>query len=86
LDGEKPEDFNTQCGCGGILRIPFDEEAYNNDLPFDFRKDLNKIHIPHLKLIGTIFISLATIFWLFVFFPIGILCILLLMAWIGKKS
>ena len=84
LDGENPEDFNSQCGCGGTLRIPFDEKKYNNALPFDFRKD--GLHNPLLKsiikIVGTVVIVLGTLFWLLAFWPIGLLCILLLMAWI----
>ena len=95
--GEKPEDFILTCECGGSLHPATSKDriyktvvnGYNLDedelfLKKQYRKGYFKVVIN----VGiTIFLILVTLFWIFIFFPIGILCILILLAWLlGKKK
>jgi hypothetical protein len=91
LPNEKTEDFNLNCGCGGTLKHSLDDDEQfikENDKGYNLDEVVkkNRGHKHLIKPVGTVVIILGTIFWLFVFLPIGICCIILLMAWIGKKS
>ena len=84
LDGEKPEDFNKKCGCGGQLRVPFDEEEYKKNLPYDFRIDPNKSLFDNKYFY--IFMIFGTILLFFVFWPLAIIAVLGLAAFYANKN
>lgn len=98
--GEKLEDFDLTCDCGGSLHADIikdrkyksAEESIKKYEQIRKEKTLNYKLQPYkpvftvLKIILIIIYIIGTLVWLILFWPIGILAILGLFGWLTRKN
>jgi DNA-directed RNA polymerase subunit RPC12/RpoP len=95
---ENPEDFDLRCNCGGILHTEIIENKNNRISQSTLAKNEQLINAnsmeyklkPVFTIIKYIFIILlfiGSIFWLFLFFPFGIIgfALIIYILFVDKK-